>query len=320
MSLEKIAAALKKGDNFLISCHTGPEGDALGAALALRMALKKMGKRSFVISEDPVSPEYAFLPGIGDILKYRPRGVQFDYFAAVDCTDLKRTGEVWRLIKDQPVLNIDHHISNQRFGSVNWVEPKSSSTCEMIWRLYKKLSLPIDKPAAVCLYAGIMTDTGSFRYSNTTVTAHLAAADLIRRGASVRDAYRSVYENIPCRDARFLVRVLSDMHCQERGRVVWFQLRHNALKDKKLSFDLTEELLSFARAIKGAKVVLLFKENLGEKDEVRVNFRSQGEVDVNKIAAMFGGGGHKNASGATCRGRIDDIRRRVLAKVKDALK
>lgn len=265
MSLQKIAAVLKKGNNFLITCHTSPEGDALGAALALFLALKKMGKRCFVINEDPVPPEYAFLPGVDNILRYRPKSPAFDYFLIADCTGLERTGEVYRLIKSQPILNIDHHISNEKFGSINWVEPDSSSTCEMIRRLYKKLSLNIDRDAAVCLYAGIMTDTGSFRYANTTVSAHLAAADLIRRGASVRDTYRNVYENIPCRDARFLVKVLSDMHCQDRGRIVWFQLRHNALKDKKLSFDLTEELLSFARAVKGAEVALLFKENLGKK-------------------------------------------------------
>jgi len=320
MSLKRIAAALREKNNFLISCHTSPEGDALGAELALSIALKKMGKRVLIVNDDPVPPEYSFMPGVENILRYRPKGPEFDCFVVVDCSDLKRTGEVYRLIDTQPVINIDHHISNDKFGSINWVEPHSSSTCEMIWHLYKRLSIPIDKDAAVCLYAGIMSDTGSFRYANTTVAAHVAAADLIRRGASVTQAYRGIYENIPCRDAKFLARVLSDMHCEEKGKVIWFQLKHDALKNKKLSFDLSEELLSFGRAVKGAEVALLFKENLGEKNEVRINFRSQGKVDVNAIAAFFGGGGHKNASGATVHGKINVIRKKVLAKVRQALR
>lgn len=326
MSLKKIAAALRKYDNFLITCHTSPEGDALGSELAFWLALKKIGKKALIVNEDPASPEYAFLPGVENIRRFslrmlppNPQSLEFDCFLTLDCSDLARTGQVSRLLAGQTVLNIDHHISNQNFGTVNWVEPQSSSTCEMIWRLYKSMGLSVDRDAAICLYAGIMSDTGSFRYANTTPAAHLAAAQLIGRGVSVPQVYRNIYENIPCPDAKFLARTLSRMHCQERGRLIWFELKRAALADKKLSFDLAEELLSFGRAVQGAEVAVLFKENLGVKNEIRVNFRAQGKVDVNSIAACFGGGGHKNASGATVHGSLASVRRQVLAKIKEAL-
>jgi phosphoesterase RecJ-like protein len=129
-----------------------------------------------------------------------------------------------------------------------------------------------------------------------------------------------VYESIPFEDAQLLSKILPQMKCEAQGRVIWFQIKQGILRKKKLSFDLSEHILSFGRAIKDAQVVVLFKENLSAQNEIRVNFRSQGKVDVNAIAGFFGGGGHKTASGATIKGNIDQVRRRVLAKIKQTLK
>ncbi len=324
MSLKKIIDCIRKGDNFLITSHTSPEGDALGSELAFYLLLKKLGKNAWVVNEDPVPDVYGFLPAKDVIRKFdhNAQKIKFDIFAALDCSDLKRTGDVYRLnTKNAKIINIDHHISNINFGTVNWVEPYASSASEMVYSLYKAMRMPFDSQTALLLYVGMVTDTGSFRYSNTRSSTHLAVAELLKYDIDVVQVYRNTYENIPLEDMMLLNKILPNMKVQFAGRVAWFQVNKKLLKEHiDASFDLSEHLLSFARSIKGIEVVLVFKENFDAKDEVRVNFRSQGKVDVNKVASCFGGGGHKTASGATIHGKIDNVRREVLAEVKANLK
>jgi len=322
MSLKKVAAAVRKHKTFLISTHVNPEGDALGSELGFYMLLKKLGKTGIIINEDDVPYGYDFLPGLENIGKYRDniKNLKFDCFVVLDCSDLKRTGEVYRINKEnKPVINIDHHISNQNFAAINWVDAHASSASEMVFGLYKEMGVSFDEESALVLYAGIITDTGSFRYSNTTSYTHKAAAELLKFNLNVPQIYKNAYENIPYEDMRLLSKVLPTMKRVSSGKIAWFQLKHNLLRNKKVSFDLTDHLLSFARSIKGVEVCILFKENLGVRNEVRINFRSQGKVDVNEIASFFGGGGHKTASGATVLGSINSVRAKVINKVKQNL-
>lgn len=323
MSLKKAVACVKRYKNFLIASHMNLEGDAIGSELAFYRMLKKFGKGATIINEDDLPYGYDFLPGKNNMNKFKKgmKGVRFDCFVVLDCSDLKRTGEVYRMNTDnKPILNIDHHISNQRFGDINWVEPNASSCSEMIYKLYKKLRLPLDREAALFLYTGILTDTGSFRYPNTSSFTHKAVSELLKYELGIPQIYKHIYENIPLQDMKLLSRILPNMRIGVGGKIASFQIKQNMLKNKKVSFDLTEHILSFARAIKNVEVAVLFKENLGVKDEVRINLRSQGRADVNKIAQFFGGGGHKTASGATVSGKIDQVRRKVLAKIKESLR
>lgn len=322
MSIKNAVACIKKNKTFIITSHTNLEGDALGSELAFYRLLNKLGKTATIINEDGIPYGYGFLPLKDKPVKYKDnlKKIEFDCFVVLDSSDLGRTGEVYRVNSaHKPVLNIDHHISNQKFGDVNWVEPYASSCSEMVYKLYKAMRVPLDKEAAIALYTGILTDTGSFRYSSTGAFTHQAVSQLLKFKLDITRIYQSVYENIPFEDMRLLTKILPGMRQEARGRIIWFQVKRNLLRKKKLSFDLSEHILSFGRAIKDAQVVVLFKENLGVRNEIRVNFRSQGEVDVNRIAQSFGGGGHRTASGATVRGRIDDVRRRVLAKIKESL-
>jgi len=299
------------------------EGDALGSELAFYGILKKLGKKATIVNEDALPYGYEFLPNIDKIIKYKDnlKEIKFDCFVALDCSDLSRTGEVYRLnTKEKPVINIDHHISNQNFGNINWVESHASSCSEMIYKLYQALRLPLDRDTAILLYTGILTDTGSFRYPNVTSFTHKVVSKLLKFNLDIPQIYKSIYENIAFPDTKLITRILPGIRQDAKGRIIWFQIKQNMLRNKKLSFDLSENILSFGRAIKDAQVVVLFKENLGVKNEIRINFRSQGKVDVNKIAQFFDGGGHKTASGATVRGKIDDVRRRVLAKIKESLR
>ncbi|MFA4854471.1 MAG: bifunctional oligoribonuclease/PAP phosphatase NrnA [Candidatus Omnitrophota bacterium] len=323
MSLKKVCASVKKYNNFLITVHTSPEGDALGSQLAFYNLIKKLGKEGTIINEDALPYGYDFLPGnklirrLGKSSKY----IDFDCFVVLDCADLKRTGEVYKLnTGNKPVLNIDHHVSNRIFGDVNWVEPGASSCSEMIYKLYKQLRLPIDKDTALVLYTGMMTDTGSFRYSNTSSFTHKAASELLESGLDVAQVYRNTYENIPLSDVKLLLEILPEIKFYYRGKIARFKIKKKLLKSGKPCVDIADLVLSFGRAIKGVEVVVLFKENLGENNEVRINLRSQGQVDVNKVASLFGGGGHKTAAGCTLHGDIDQISKKVLNKIRESFK
>ena len=323
MSIEKALRCIREHKRFLVTSHANLEGDALGSELRMYALLTKLGKQAAVMNEDDLPYGYEFLPYVKRIRKYgkHARVPQFDCFVFVDCSDPKRTGSVYTVnTAAKPVLNIDHHVSNAYFGDCNWVKPQASCACEMVYELYKKLRVPLDKRSATLLYAGIVTDTGSFRYSNTTAYTHQVAADLLSYGLDVSKIYRSVYANIPYSDLQLLAAIYPTMQQDAGGRLVWFSIRKDQLAGHpKLSIDLGESVLGFGRSLKGVEVVLLFKENLDRENEVRVNFRSTGKVDVNAIAAQFGGGGHKTASGATVKGTLDAVQGSVLAAVKRAL-
>ena len=322
MSLKKAVECIRKNKTFLITAHTNLEGDALGSELAFYFLLEALGKRATIVNEDNLPYGYDFLPDLSKIIKYKDnlKGIKFDCFAILDCSGMKRCGEVYRLNKNnKPVLNIDHHISNENFGNVNWIEPHASSCCEMIYKIYKKMSVPITQSGALCLYVGMLTDTGSFRYSNTSGFVHKAVSELIGYGLDPAEIYKNIYSRVPYQDMKILADILPKMHLRANGKLVWFEIPRRALKDKSVSFDLGESILNFGRSIKDVEVVVLFKENMGLKNEIRINFRSQGEVDVNKIASCFGGGGHRTASACTMHASLSEARRRVLKKIEEVI-
>ncbi len=322
MNRQNAAAVLKKNKRFLITAHIGLEGDALGSELGMYWLLKKMGKEAVIVNDDGIPYGYEFLPGLDAVRRYKPgmQGIDFDCFIILDCSDLMRAGEVFRLNSaHKPVLNVDHHISNREFGDINWVDAQACSCTQMIYELYKTCRVPFDKKSALALYVGLMTDTGSFRYSNTTSATHTIAAELMSYGLDASQIYRAIYGNVPYQDMKLLSDILPHMHREAGGRIIWFEVKNSLIANKKLSFDLSEHILSFARSIRGVEVVVLFKENLGARSEIRINLRSQGNVDVNKIALSLGGGGHKTASGATIPGSLDTVRRMVLRAIKASL-
>jgi len=324
MSLKKVISQIKASSNFLITSHVNPEADALGSELAFYKLIRALGKTGVIINEEVPGLGYEFLPGIGIVKKYKDniRNIRFDCFVALDCSDLKRTGEVYKLnTAKKPVINIDHHVSNVKFGTINWVDGYTSSASEMVYELYKKFGVPLDKESAFLIYCGILTDTGSFRFSNTSPKTHRVVAELLEYGLDVVEIYKLTYGNLPFKDMELIAKLLNDIKRQNQGRVVWFEVKASVLKKyKNLYADLTDYLMNFARAIKGVEVAVIFKENLGVKGEVRVNFRSQGKVDVNKVAQSFGGGGHKSASGATLYGSLAEVKNKVLKKINSVLK
>lgn len=314
MSIKRVIQEITKNHKFLITSHIGLEGDALGSELAMKALLDRLDKSSFIVNEQEVPREYEFLPGVDTIRKHNQVG-DFDVAIVLDCSDLFRTGRISKLItQDKLVINIDHHISNSKFGKINWIDPRSSCACEMVYRLYKELKIPFDRNSALAMYIGILTDTGSFRYSNTAPFTHKVVAELLRKKIAVNQVYRRIYEYYSLSDIKFLGSQISRLNSDQKGKIVWLDVDLRSAALKKTLMDLTDAILNLARSIKSAEVVLLFKQI--SANEVRVNLRSNGKIDVNRLAKMFGGGGHKTASGFTIKGNIRSVQGRVLKEAR----
>ncbi len=322
MSTTRVIAALRNHKHFLITTHVNMEGDALGALLSMGRLVRRLGKKVTLMVDDALPYEYRFMPGLAQIKRYTPAArAPFDCAILVDCSDLGRCGNVAALARGAGTLvNIDHHITNDRFGTVNWVDPDASSASEMVYGLYRAMKIPLDRQAALQVYTGIFTDTGSFRYANTTPRVHRIAADLMRFGFDVAQLYRYVYEEVPYADMRLLSALTATMRRDPSGKLVWITVPAQLLRKASDSFDISEHLLQAARSIRGAQVAVLFKENLGGTHDVRVNFRAKGTVDVARVARACGGGGPRDASGCTMRGSLASVVARVLALVRRQLK
>ncbi len=320
--INEILDIVKRYDRFLITTHVRADGDGIGSEVALYHALRGMGKSVSIANDSPIPQIYKFIvPSTGMYIHPELPKDRAEVVFTMDCPTLDRLGETQGIIpEDAIIINIDHHISNVRFGAINWVNPKAAATAELIYLLYKKMRVPLNRDIALLLYTGLLTDTGSFRYPNTSHLTHEIAADLLGYGINANEIYKNIYQSFSFSDMKLISAVLSDMKRDESGRIVWFEVGRGLLAGKNIAFDLTDSVLSFGRAIKGVEAVVMFKENLGVKNEIRVNFRSQGRIDVNKIAQYFGGGGHKTASGCTMRGRLSRVRNMVLNKIKEELR
>ncbi|PIP68177.1 MAG: hypothetical protein CO035_06205 [Candidatus Omnitrophica bacterium CG_4_9_14_0_2_um_filter_42_8] len=320
MSVRRVKAAIKKFNKFLITSHINPEADAVGSQIAMANLLRKLGKVAVMLDDSPVPSVLQFIKGTEEISKVMPH--DFDYQAVIilDSPDLARIGKVNECIKkDAVIINIDHHISNINFGKFNWVEPEFSSAGEMVHDLFKAFKVKIDLDDAVPLYAAIMTDTGSFRYSNTSSKTHKIAAELIDIGVEPYEMQAKIYEASSIQDISLLGESLQTMKLTEDGKIAWLWVTKEMLKKTKASLEGTEGIISFPRSIDGVEIAILFRET-GTEDRVKVSFRSKGKVDVNRLASAFKGGGHPTASGCTVFGKIEEVEKKVLEKAAEMLK
>jgi len=293
----EVLSVIRRQRKFLVTTHHNPDADALSAALTMGLFLKSLGKQVYVLNEDACPEWLRFLPS-ASILKKASDIKSLDYDAAIvlDCGDLERIGSVRSLIKKgQPLINIDHHLTNDRFGSINVVDPKASSTSEMIFDLLKEAKHALDRNLAVLLYAGIMTDTGSFRYENTSSSCHLKVAELMSFKISATEMYDRLYVGIPVEDIKLFTQVIHQAHLFCDNRVYCVTLPKKTESRFSQSFDLKEKLFSFLRSVKGVEVIIILTQlNL---KETRVNLRSLGDINVAAFAQQFDGGGHRKAAG-----------------------
>ena len=315
----EVLKAIDRHQKFLVTTHHNPDADAVSSALAMALFLKSLGKKVSVLNEDACPEWLEFLPGtsmfkkVGDIKK-----VDYDAAIVLDCGDLGRVGGVKKFIQDnKPLINIDHHVTNDKFGSVNVVETKASSTCEMIFDLLKQAKHPLNKNLAVLLYAGIMTDTGSFRYENTSAHSHAVVEELMAFKISAADMYARLYVGIPVGDMKLFTDVIHKAQLVDDNKVYCVSLPKKVTERFSKRFDLKEKLFTFLRSMEGVEVVVILTEVSSK--EVRVNLRSQKDFDVARLALQFNGGGHKKASGCKIYEPLKQAQKTILSAIAKAL-
>lgn len=319
MNYNAVAQVIRRHKTFVVTTHINPDADAFGSALALAVVLKSLGKSVTVLSEDDVPGWLKFLPKTEWVKKSAQVGsLDYEVAIALDCGDLGRTGNVQGLLSKEKVLvNIDHHKTNDRFGNVNLVLPKASSTAEVLYELFTKMKVRFSKELATLLYAGIMTDTGSFRYDCTSARTHAIAGELLACGVNAQDMYSSIYDVVSINDLKLFMATANRVVFTHHGKLATLDLKRSHMKKFSDSFDVRDKIFGFLRSAQGVEVIVIFNEV--EKNRTRVNFRSKGHVDVAGLAARFEGGGHAKASGCTLKLDMAGTRRKILSAIAKEL-
>ncbi len=316
MSLEKAIEAIKRHKNFLIVSHVDLEGDSIGSQFALRILLEKLDKRCVIVNESAPAPQYDFLDIRGEVVVNLNKHIDYEAVVILDCPVTKRIGRATKFLsKTKTLINIDHHISNTNFGNINWVEPDVSSCGEMIYKLYRRLNVPIYYRCALFLYTAILTDTGSFAYECTSSDTHTIAAELIGKGLKPDVIYQALYENKTVSEVGLLRDTLSTLRLTKDGKIAYMYVSRKMLKTFRLGLDVTEGFINYARSVRGAKIAIIFLESPWRENQVQISFRSKGETDVDRLAGLFGGGGHRKASGCVIEGRLKAVIKKVLDAV-----
>ncbi len=315
---EEITHALTENGSALICMHVGPDGDTLGASLALAQAMRAMGKRVRVICADPVPELYSFLPCVPMV--ELPRAVadqRFDMAVAVDVSDYARLGDAQAAFDAAPCrVVIDHHPTNDRFGTVNWIEPAAAATGVMVQACIDALGIELTHEMADCLYTAISTDTGNFCFPNTNAEAFYAAAELLDAGAHVADLTRRIYRTRSRPSVELLARALSTLEFRAGERIATLTLCAKDFAETGAAESMTEGVVNYAIEIVGVQMAALARENGAG---VKFSLRARAPHDVSRIAKRFGGGGHALAAGCTLPFPLEDAVRSVGDAMEEAL-
>jgi bifunctional oligoribonuclease and PAP phosphatase NrnA len=317
---ESLLSLIRQGNRFLLTSHLSPDGDAIGSELGLARILRQLGKGAVVWNCDATPPIYAPLPGAGRIHSGEEPPAGFpDAFSAVivlECPSLDRTGLDAHLA-GLPLVNVDHHLGNQHYGQVNWVDTAAPAVGEMVHRIAQALKLGLDEETATCLFLTLVTDTGGFRFANATADAFEAAATLVREGARPETVSQWLHESRPEASLRLLGAMLHTLELHEGGRIATAALTEEMFARCGAAPGDTEGLVDHPRSIAGVQAVALFRQ-IGA-DRYKVSLRSRGDVDVEQLARRHGGGGHKNAAGFTTDGELGALRQEVTGELAAAL-
>lgn len=316
--VDRILRALEPIRSVCVVGHVRPDGDCIGSQLALTLALEQQGKQVCCWNHDPLPAKFAFLDPNKRLTRPR-RGKRFDCVIAVDCASLERLGDAsmaWR--PGSPLLNIDHHASNTQYGTLNWVSPQEPSAGELVVQLLRQARWPITPAIADCLYTAISTDTGSFQFSTTLPSTLRTAARLLESGAHLARISEQVYHSFPLGRFRLLGELYRRTRLHHHNRIATFALRRSDLRRTGADTADTEGLIDHLRCIAPVVVACLFEET--SPGFTRVSLRSKDPaIDVNTIAAQFGGGGHRSAAGARLHSKLATAQRRVIEAVIKAL-
>lgn len=310
---QKIREILNSGKRFLVVTHIDPDGDAVGSAFALGFAIETLEKDVSVYLKDRVPYRYAFLPQPRGLVHEIPEGT-FDAVFTVDCGDFLRVGNGHETLKEKgPIINIDHHDTNEAFGYINILDERASSTAELIYLVLKGLGIPIDADMAINIYTGIFTDTGSFRYGNTNAKAFTICEEMTHKGVVPSYVASKVHESHPKERFILLCNVLATLQMYYDNRVAVVHVTTDMFREANASREHSEGFVEFIKEMKDLEVAALLRQ-IGE-NRYKISMRSKGTVDVASVATRFGGGGHKNAAGCVMEGTLEEIRTRLVEAI-----
>jgi len=313
--LQRIVDAIRSRQRFVLSSHSRPDGDSIGSQLAMGYALREMGKTFDVVNADPAPGPLMQFPGVPDI-RIAP-AVEGDFDAAIimECGDLGRTGV--KGLDRFLVINIDHHPGNTAYGSLNWFDASAAACGEMVFELVRALGVPLTPDIATHIYLAILTDTGSFHYSNISPRTFDICRKCLEAGVDPLAVARNVYDSNNMGRLKLFGAVLSAMQIDATGRIAIVYLDHEIARAAGGTYEDTEGLINLPLTVKEIQAVVFFKQSEGE--EYRVSMRSKGEIDIGAVAKEFGGGGHKNAAGCTVHGGVDALQKLFIEKIEQAI-
>jgi phosphoesterase RecJ-like protein len=316
----EICDAILARKRFLITSHAKPDGDSIGSQLAMAYALEVLGKEVRLVNADPAPEHYMEFPGVQRIeitreLIERPGPHADDALIVMESSDLKRTGVAG--LEGRFTINIDHHQGNTQFGTLNWVDESAAACGEMVFDLIEALGAPLTIEIATHVYLAILTDTGSFHYSNITPKTFDISRRLTEAGVNPAAMARRVYDQNSFGKLKLIGALLAEMDLLDGGRLAAMYLNDDILNATGTTYSDTEGLINLPLTAREIRAVVFFK--LGADGDIHVSMRSKYDVDVRAIAAGHGGGGHKNAAGFKLRGALANVRDGVLAELTQAI-
>jgi phosphoesterase RecJ-like protein len=314
--LSQVVELIENKDRFAITSHVRPDGDSLGSSIGLYWLLRALDKDVEVIMRDPAPHSYQKLPG-ADTIRVTPSVDRpYDAVFVIECSDIDRPGLID--LEKQLVVNIDHHSTTELFGTINWIDSTASAVGEMIYNLCKATGVRVTREIAECVYTALLTDTGSFHYSNTTERTFKIASELVRTGVRPAKTAEAIFGNYQWPKIELLSHVLSTARRDDSGRVAWMSQSLEMQQQAQASDEDADGFVNYPLTVGEVEAVALFKEC--SPGVYRTSLRSKGDVNVAKVAEQFGGGGHRNAAGCTLKGSLDELERQVVPLMQDAVK
>jgi len=324
-NFKKIVEILKKDDNFLITSHINLDGDAIGSELALNFVLKKLNKKSIILNQDKLPKIYRFLPESDKV--YNLKENEFDKKISnvgiiLDSSNIDRVGKISKILDNiNIIINIDHHKSNENYGNINYIDHSASSVGEIIYDLIKYMNdVPVktgmdllDEKTSSCLFTAIMTDTGSFKYSNVSAKTFKIASELTAKGAKTDLIANNVYNKNTYSGLKLLGEALSTLEIDYSMGVAWLFITRKMLRETRANDEEIEGIIDIVTTLKNNEISILFRETNDNK--IKVSFRSKSNFDVNKFASKFNGGGHPNSSGCLCSEKLEEVKEKILSEL-----
>ena len=315
-SLAEIAQKLHTCRSVLITSHHAPDGDAIGSILAMGLALQQLNAAALMFSADDVPKRYQFLVGADKIITHSLPTQDFDCVLALDCADKNRLQPIWDKIENKMIINIDHHPTNDLFVHLNYVDHTAAATGELVFALLQELGCRLDVAIAEALYVAISTDTGSFKFASTSARTHRIAAELLAAGVNPGTLSPLIFDLRSRAALAVLRQALAKLSFSADGRIAWIALTDDDMQQAQAAEEDVNGIVNYAKNIEGVEVGLLFREQAD--GTTKVGFRAH-QTDVGKVAASFGGGGHKLASGCSLREDLQTAVQKVLAAVSEEI-